>query len=68
MSLGQIKQTGEQGRGMALAGVITGYVGLAFIVLAVIVFLALLPLLIADRNCPHLTDPARSDRRSLEGP
>lgn len=28
IALGQIKQTGEQGRGMALAGLIIGYVGL----------------------------------------
>ena len=50
MALGQIKQTGEQGRGLALAGTILGYVGLAFIVLGVIFFLALLPLLIASVN------------------
>ena len=50
MSLGQIKQTGEQGRGMALAGTIMGYIGLAFVVLGTIVFLAFLPLLIASVN------------------
>lgn len=31
ISLRQISRTGEKGRGMALAGVIVGYVGLAFI-------------------------------------
>ncbi|WP_254773799.1 DUF4190 domain-containing protein [Microbacterium sp. cf046] len=47
MSLGQIKRTGEQGRGLALAGTILGYVGLGFIVLGLIVFFAfLLPLII----------------------
>lgn len=40
ISLGQIKRTGEKGRGMALAGIIVGYVGLAFllVIAAVIVF------------------------------
>ncbi len=39
ISLGQIKRTGDQGRGMALAGVIVGWVGLAivaFVVLAIV--------------------------------
>jgi Domain of unknown function (DUF4190) len=30
IALGQIKRTGEGGHGLALAGVILGYVGLAF--------------------------------------
>jgi hypothetical protein len=50
MSLGQIRNTGEQGRGLALAGTILGYVGLAFIVLGLIVFLAFLPILFASIN------------------
>ena len=50
MSLGQIKRTGEQGRGLALAGTITGYVGLGFVLLGLIVFFAFLPLLIASVN------------------
>jgi hypothetical protein len=41
ISLGQIKQTNEQGKGMALAGLIIGYVSTAFIILAVIGFFAL---------------------------
>ncbi len=32
----QIDQRGESGRGMALAGIILGWIGLAFLVLAVI--------------------------------
>lgn len=40
ISLNQIKQTGEKGRGMALAGVIVGWAGLALVVLGVIAFLA----------------------------
>ena len=50
MSLGQIKRTGEQGRGLALAGTIIGYVGLAFVLLGIILLLALVPLLIATSN------------------
>ena len=36
MSLSQISRTGEQGRGLALAGLIVGYVGLALAVIGVI--------------------------------
>ena len=50
MSLGQIKRTGEGGRGLALAGTITGYVGLAFIVIGILLFFAFLPLLISSVN------------------
>ena len=50
MSLGQIKRTGEQGRGLGLTGTILGYVGLAFALLGMIVFFALLPALIAGVN------------------
>jgi len=38
IALKQIAQTGEKGRGMALAGVIVGWVGLGLLVLAVIAF------------------------------
>lgn len=38
LSLGQIKRTGEGGRGMALAGVIVGWAGLALLVLGVLFF------------------------------
>ncbi|MFB8386066.1 DUF4190 domain-containing protein [Microbacterium sp. NPDC055910] len=43
ISLKQIARTGEKGRGMALAGVIVGWVGLAFLVLGVLFFLAFIP-------------------------
>ncbi|MDX2375284.1 DUF4190 domain-containing protein [Microbacterium sp. LRZ72] len=43
MSLGQIKRTGEQGRGLALAGTIMGWVGIGLAILGVILVLALLP-------------------------
>lgn len=38
LALAQIKRTGEAGRGMALAGVIVGWVGIGFGVLAVLAF------------------------------
>ncbi|HUZ53202.1 MAG TPA: DUF4190 domain-containing protein [Streptosporangiaceae bacterium] len=37
----QIRQTGEQGAGMALAGLILGYVGLALSAIAVILLVVL---------------------------
>ena len=40
MALGQIKRTGENGRGLALAGTIVGYVGVAFAILGIILFFA----------------------------
>lgn len=44
LALGQIKRTGENGRGMALAGLIIGYVGLVLLVawiVVVVVFLTM---------------------------
>ncbi len=38
ISLTQIKRTGEKGRGMALAGLIVGYAGLALAVVGIILF------------------------------
>ncbi|CDK00806.1 conserved hypothetical protein [Microbacterium sp. C448] len=46
MSLGQIKRTGEQGRGLGLAGTIIGWVGVGLWVLALIALLAFLPFFI----------------------
>jgi hypothetical protein len=40
ISLRQIATNGEKGRGMALAGVIVGYVGLALFVIGIIAFIA----------------------------
>jgi hypothetical protein len=42
ISLGQIKRTGEQGRGLALAGTIIGYVAVAFGLIAIIVWVVVL--------------------------
>lgn len=47
MSLNQIKQSGEQGRGMALAGTIIGWVGIGFSILGIIALLAFIPFFIA---------------------
>tara|TARA_B100000378_G_scaffold222820_1_gene186372 strand:+ start:941 stop:1333 length:393 start_codon:yes stop_codon:yes gene_type:complete len=38
MALSQISRSGEQGRGLALAGLIVGYVGLGLVVLGIIAF------------------------------
>ncbi len=40
MSLGQIKRTGEKGRGLGLTGLILGYVGIALAILLIIGFVA----------------------------
>ncbi|MDP9903264.1 DUF4190 domain-containing protein [Arthrobacter bambusae] len=40
IALSQIKRTGEAGRGMALAGLIIGYVGVAFIIVFFIIYIA----------------------------
>lgn len=42
IGLKQIKETGESGRGLALAGLIVGYVQVAFVVLFVILFFLLM--------------------------
>lgn len=42
MALSQIRRTGEQGRGLAIAGLIFGYVGLASIVILLIVYLVVI--------------------------
>jgi hypothetical protein len=48
ISLSQIKQTGENGRGMALTGTILGWVGIGLAVLGLILLLVLLPVFIAN--------------------
>ncbi|AZC13840.1 DUF4190 domain-containing protein [Microbacterium sp. ABRD28] len=55
MALSQIKRTGEQGRGLALAGTIVGYVGLGFILLFVLFFLSFLPLIIGSASTGTLS-------------
>ena len=41
IALSQIKRSNEQGKGMALAGLIIGYVETAFVALAIVGFIAL---------------------------
>lgn len=36
ISLGQIKRTGQGGRGMAIAGLVLGYIGVAFLALFIV--------------------------------
>lgn len=55
MSLGQIKRTGEQGRGLGLAGTIIGWVGVGLWVLLLVAFLAFLPIFITSvENSPGM--------------
>ncbi|HWL78929.1 DUF4190 domain-containing protein [Microbacterium sp.] len=56
MSLSQLKTSGEEGRGIALGGLITGYVGLGLAVLGLLFALAFLPALFAViSNIPTTT-------------
>jgi hypothetical protein len=43
MALSQVRRTGEGGRGLALAGTIIGWVGVALAVLGIILLLAFIP-------------------------
>ncbi|GIH94979.1 DUF4190 domain-containing protein [Planobispora siamensis] len=45
VSLGQIKRTGEEGRGMAIAGLVLSYFGVACWVIVLLVWLGLLGIL-----------------------
>ena len=51
IGLSQIGKTGEKGRGLAIAGLIVGYAGLAAQILAVVL---LIPFMIAIANDPTL--------------
>jgi uncharacterized protein YacL len=42
IALSQIKRTGEKGRGLAIAGLILGYAGLLFGILAAVIVLSLI--------------------------
>jgi hypothetical protein len=52
ISLSQIKKTGENGRGMALAGTIIGYVG---ILLAIIITIVVLTVVFATLSTSDIT-------------
>lgn len=42
MSLNQLKTSGEGGRGLALAGTIIGWIGLAFVVIGVVIVIVII--------------------------
>lgn len=54
ISLGQIKKTGEQGRGMAVAGLIIGYIGIALSIIGIIIVIAIFASLAASGNLDNL--------------
>jgi len=53
IALSQIKKTGEKGRGLAIAGLVIGYLG---ILAGIIAFLILIPVFIGIMNDPSLID------------
>ena len=50
IALSQIKKTGEQGRGLAIAGLIIGYIGLVVGIIAVIAWFAILGAAVSSGN------------------
>jgi len=48
ISLSQIKKTGEQGHGMAVAGLIVGYIGIGLAIIGTIIAIALSAWLVAN--------------------
>lgn len=50
MSLSQLKKQPEGGRGMAIAGLITGYIGLVLAVLGIIIIVATFAFIAANPN------------------
>ncbi|SDS19125.1 protein of unknown function [Microterricola viridarii] len=50
ISLSQIKKTGENGRGMAIAGLVIGYIGLVIGIILFIVFAVLLGIVASNPN------------------
>ena len=53
LGLSQIGKTGEKGRGLAIAGLVIGYLG---ILLAIIALVILIPIMIAISNDPNLVN------------
>ena len=47
LSLGQIKRNGDAGRGLALTGLVLGYVSVAIVLIAVIAYIAIMAIAIA---------------------
>lgn len=61
LALGQIKRTGDGGRGLALTGLIIGYVYLSFLVMFVIFYVGLLMLVFGSMGAfiSEIGDPTR---------
>lgn len=55
IALSQVKRTGESGRGLALTGVILGWVGLGLILLGVILLAIFLPVFLANLSLLRLS-------------
>lgn len=58
----RIKRSGDRGSGLALAGLIVGYVGLAFVVLGIAAFVAIFAVLVANGDADAAADARRLDR------
>lgn len=58
LSLGEIKQTGQSGRGMAITGLVLGYLGLATCILTffLVIGLLIMGVTIPLASLPFLTD------------
>lgn len=50
MAMGQIKRNGDSGRGLALTGLILGYIYLAFIVIFVVLYVSIIALAIGSAS------------------
>jgi len=46
IALNQIKRNGDAGRGLALTGLIIGYISVAFIIIAVIAYISMIALIV----------------------
>ncbi len=66
ISISQIKKTGEQGRGMALAGLIIGYVGIALAIIGVIIVVALSAWLVSSTVRSTTSDTERCVIRDVQ--
>ncbi|RFA14273.1 hypothetical protein B7R21_06720 [Subtercola boreus] len=53
IALGQIRRTGESGRGMALAGLIIGYAYTALVILAIIAYIVFFVVLFSTAGLSH---------------
>nr|BFE88993.1 hypothetical protein GCM10020093_115940 [Planobispora longispora] len=59
VSLGQIKKTGEEGRGMAIAGLVLSYFGVACWVIVLLIWLGILGVIFGTAATYSGSDPVR---------